>query len=256
MIIPKVFAWCGQVNVWFSTKLDLPDYLVWKGHWDEEDKVAVRSLVVDTVMWWSCAWVGKNNDLIAFTNQVHGSNFLFADWWWCVGDADALWTDVVWLPLVVQVADCVPVLIYVAWSKPMVCAVHVGWKWLAWCQMPHAWNHGIVHKVMKTLVSHWVSVEDMYVWVGPSICQDHYEFGSECKMYFDDTYILEGQKLHDKCFWVDVKGCVIDQLLAFGIRKNRLEISWLCTYEEDHLLYSFRRERGSGKRMYGVIGLI
>ena len=98
-------------------------------------------------------------------NQVHGDIVLEVTGPGAAGDADALVTREVGLPLAVRTADCVPVVIH---SDTSVAVVHAGWRGLA---------AGIVEQALEALAQDGGSPHRAAV--GPSIGPCCYEVGPE-----------------------------------------------------------------------------
>lgn len=88
-----------------------------------------------------------------------------------------------------------------------------------------------------------MSLQDVSVWMGPSICASCYEFGEEVKDLFDQKYRYEKQGKHR----LDVASCVYDQVRACGVPINNVERSLLCTACESDLLRSWRARKEQGR---------
>ncbi len=71
----------------------------------------------------------------AWMRQVHGGTVLTVSEPGPAGEADALTTSVVGLPLAVRSADCVPVVVH---ADKSVVVVHAGWRGLVAGVIPHA----------------------------------------------------------------------------------------------------------------------
>ena len=91
----------------------------------------------------------------------------------------------------------------------------------------------------------------MNVFVGPSISQMNYEVGKDVAVLFDQKYL----KLENGKIYLDVSGANVDMLLEFGIPKEQIEVSNLCSFAEKDLLHSYRRDGKQSGRSFGVIAL-
>jgi hypothetical protein len=91
----------------------------------------------------------------------------------------------------------------------------------------------------------------MIVYIGPSISQANYEVGNEFAEKFDRTYL---EPKGDK-YLLDTGRINYQILLDFGIPKNQIQKSDLCTYEFSTLLHSYRRDGNTSGRSLGVIAI-
>ena len=92
--------------------------------------------------------------------------------------------------------------------------------------------------------------ENLFAYIGPSICQSHYEVGAEVAEKFDERYL----QYSDGKILLDVAGRNYDMLIKSGVPAENIEKSDLCTFEEDYL-HSYRRDGKSSGRMLAVIML-
>jgi YfiH family protein len=172
--------------------------------------------------------------------QVHGSRVIhLADWRPDI-EADAAWTDRAGEVVVIQAADCLPILL-AARDASLVAGVHGGWRSLA---------AGIID---KTLTSLPVSGDELCAWIGPGICAGCYQVGSEVRSAFvDRDPVLAAAFQADGDRWrADLKWIAAQQLRAVGVE---VFDCGRCTFEETDTFYSFRREGQTG-RLASVIWL-
>jgi len=140
------------------------------------------------------------------------------------------------------VADCTPIFIYDKKNKVIV-AVHSGWQ---------GTESKILLKTLIKLQKDYSSIpESMIVYVGPSISQNNYEVGKEVADKFDQRFV----KPKVEKYLLDVGGINYQILLDFGIPKNQIQKSELCTYEFSSLLHSYRRDGNLSGRSLGVIAI-
>ncbi len=171
---------------------------------------------------------------IYFMNQSHGNEIVVVDEQsspsGAVFDGDGVVTDKANVALAVQVADCLPLLLY---SKSVVAAVHVGRK-------------GLLNKVALAALSQMQMMGDDQIKgvVGPHICGSCYEVDPE--MYSQITKehpATGGKKNHLNLF-----AGLADQL-------NEIKITDLgmCTKENPDY-FSHRADATLGRQV-GVISL-
>lgn len=155
-------------------------------------------------------------------------------------EADAIFTTQEKTPCGVLTADCIPILLCHPRGK-WVAAVHAGWRGLA---------KGILYACCQQLPDY----QRALAWIGPCICQHHYEVGKSVKHALAQLTVDCGQHFRPQKnilladagekFCVDLSGIAETQLQAIGIRaifKNRR-----CTYGDEHL-YSFRQDAQTGR---------
>ena len=187
-------------------------------------------------------YLGLSVDDVAFQKQIHSDTIKFVDKGGSVGESDALITKQKKLGLAISSADCTPIFIYDKENK-IIAAVHSGWRGTQKC---------ILKKVLKNLNHHFSSKpEDLLVYVAPSISQMNYEIGKEVAVLFDPIYL----KMENGKIFLDVQKANINMLYEFGIPKDNIEISTLCSYEEKNLLHSYRRDGKLSGRSLGIIAM-
>lgn len=178
----------------------------------------------------------------ASQKQIHSDIITYVDKPGSVGESDALFTDKRSIGLIVTVADCTPIFLFDTYNK-VIAAVHSGWR---------GTRQNILGKTINKLIQVYNSKpENIFAYIGASICQKCYEVGPEVAKQFDSKYLLPN---NDK-FLLDVRGNCYDTLLQSGIPKEQIEVSDLCTYEQKELLHSYRRDGKLSGRMMGVIAL-
>ncbi len=136
---------------------------------------------------------------------------------------------------VVLTADCLPLLLCNRQGN-QVAAVHVGWRGL--CQ----------HIITRALRRFTGPVNAILAWLGPHICQRHYEVGPEvlqaCTQHIGDvSQFLHTTRPAHAC--LDLGGLVRALLMRAGVsavyRANR------CTFGNQRLFYSYRRAAITGR---------
>lgn len=132
---------------------------------------------------------------------------------------DALYTNVKDIVLAVGMADCFPVVIYDPQSYKLS-IVHCGWK-------------SILGGVLENTIRAMEPISSgAYVYIGPGICKNCYQFN-------DDPYSIFPAK-HIDCNYVDLRGIIVDRLSHMGLSDMHIQDS--CT-KENLGLFSARRDR-------------
>lgn len=160
-----------------------------------------------------------------------------------IGDADALVTDAVELPLCVTLADCVPVVLHDA-RMGVLGLAHAGWG-------------GTVSRISSRTVEvmqarFGVEPDDLTAAIGPSIGPTRYEVGEDVlgrareafgpeAAAFIQPLSEDGKALFD--LWTANR---ID-LESAGLRSSQIEVAGIST--DDHLdeFYSHRVEARTGR---------
>lgn len=190
-----------------------------------------------------------NDATLVFAKQVHGNDVAV---WSGNGNvpedrgahntvpADALMTSRAGQALFIQVADCQAVLL-VDPVRRVVANVHAGWRGSI---------GNILGRTVFQMVHRFHSRPDqIFCGLGPSLgpcCAEFVNYRNEIP---DDYWPYRGAG--DRFdFW----RISVDQLLAVGLRRDHIEISNICTRCNQHLFYSYRGERHTG-RFAAVVGL-
>lgn len=156
---------------------------------------------------------------------------------------DAMMTDLPGVAIGVRTADCIPVLLYDP-VKKAAAAIHSGWK-------------GTVSKIISKTVSRMRTTYssqpyDLLAVIGPGICMDCFQVGEEVALKFkeagfdiDSLWAFRGPKTGNGMeggHHIDLKEACRQTLVESGLKNENIQISNLCSYEDNHLLYSARKE--------------
>jgi len=198
-------------------------------------------------------------DHLAFAIQVHGKAVLRVDGPskgdQAAGEADAMITDRPGIGLVCQTADCTPVLLFDP-KRRAVAAIHSGWR---------STVLDIMGETVQAMRREYASEPgDLVAAIGPSISAANYRVGPEVVAQFeavfaDTTGILPARDAEGGA-QLDVGEACRRQLIASGVRAEKIERSQLCTYAEESRLFSARRSHHRGESgvfggQAGIIGL-
>lgn len=162
---------------------------------------------------------------IASMNQTHSNVVSFVKSP-RVYDSDGIYTEKPKLGLVVQTADCMPILLI---DKKRIGAIHSGWRGL---------KNNIVEKAIKKF-----DVNQLSISIGPHAQSCCYEIKEDVKKYFNDY-----TEVRDDMFFLNMSQVLKDLSEEQGFQ---LEISSICTICNSS--YNSYRENKTSKRQFGVI---
>lgn len=166
-------------------------------------------------------------------------------------DVDGLITDVPGLTLVTFYADCVP-LYFLDPVRPAVGLSHSGWRGTA-ARMGRATLQAMAREF-------GTKPEDVLCCVGPSICRDCFEVGSEVAEAFKESFdrscwaeLLE-RKENGK-YQLDLWKANEIILLEAGVRPEHIQVTDLCTRCNPDFLFSHRFHGEKRGNMAAFLGL-
>ncbi len=179
---------------------------------------------------------------LQFLDQVHGVDVVRVgrNTTSRVPTADAMWTDEAGIALIIQTADCLPVM-FASRDDSVVGAAHAGWRGVA-CN--------VVQALLKSLP---VAPRELSVWMGPAITGRNYEVGDDVREAMN--LVVPNSVLDTACapsaipgkWWLDLVPIVTWQLESEGVDSNAITASGLCTFGEPERFYSYRREGRTGR---------
>ncbi len=153
---------------------------------------------------------------------------------------DALITKKPHQTLLIQTADCLPILICHRY-QPQIANIHAGWRGL---------DLGIIENTFAKLPD---SPKDYIAWIGPAICKDCYEVGLEFKEQFLQHHPELNEHFHQKKHWhFDLAGAAETLLKNLGV--SEIVQSQTCTFENTNL-FSYRRQKEHASRLATMIWL-
>lgn len=165
-------------------------------------------------------------------------------------ETDGLLTAESQVPLLIQVADCLPILL-VAPEVHAVGAVHAGWR---------GTQAEILRRAIERLCTEFgAEPEQIQVAIGPGIGFDHFEVGAEVAEAFAAQVDLKdlrvarpkGEKYH-----LDLVEINRRQALRAGLPAKAIWSLDRCTFSEPDVFFSFRRDAGVTGRLGGLIGWV
>ncbi len=159
-------------------------------------------------------------------------------------DTDAIITNQRNIPLMVMVADCIPLMLYDP-VRSVIAAVHAG---------RNGTFKAIASKTVQKMQEAFKSdPADILTAMGPAIHVCCYEVGADLaditRKSFGEKYIYD----REGSTYLDLQQLNFDQLTDAGVQPEHIEITPLCTAcNSDY--FSYRREGTTG-RFAGVIKL-
>ncbi|MBM4162043.1 MAG: peptidoglycan editing factor PgeF [Ignavibacteria bacterium] len=187
--------------------------------------------------------IGLDLTRAAFPLQCHSSKVKVAAEPGLYEECDALVTSMPDLPLVVTVADCLPIVLY-DYRRTALGLVHAGWKGTA---------ERITENAIRLMIQEFqTSTSHLIVYLGPSAGVCCYEVGPEVARQFPERVV---ERRAGKLY-LDLKQANLQQLLSWGVRREQIEISSYCTICHPELFHSYRRDREQSGRMMAVASLI
>lgn len=185
-------------------------------------------------------------------HQIHGakSRLIYQegrgalDWKSAIANCDSLFTESVKIPLLIQVADCAPVLL-VDREHHILAVVHAGWR-------------GAVAKIAaqtaRTMFLHSTTrFDDLKVGIGPCLCLDCFEIGPEVvesvQKIVPEAVVQnsEWQKPH-----LNLRLLIQRNLENIGVMPENIEIMNRCPKCENETFFSHRGQNGRAGR-FGLI---
>lgn len=174
--------------------------------------------------------------------QVHGVEVLRIDSQSdanSVRQADGLYTQCRHQALIIQTADCLPVLLCDEQGTE-IAALHAGWRGLA---------GGILQRGVAQFES---TPSRLLAWIGPAISVRHFRIGNDVKEQLisalpsghTDQLFATDPNNDDYCF-ADLVGLASAVLRSLGL--TRIFGGRYCSYEDSRRFYSYRRDKETGR---------
>jgi hypothetical protein len=166
-----------------------------------------------------------------------------------ISETDALITSQPGICICVQTADCVPILLYDP-IKAVVAAVHAGWRGTV---------SQILVKTIQTMQANFnTNPSDILIGIGPSISQDNYEVGADVIAQVKGQFVNHSDLLKTSKQGkakLDLWEANKTLALKADVLESQIEIMGLCSYQEQSLFYSARRDGADTGRMVSGIML-
>jgi len=154
-------------------------------------------------------------------------------------EVDASWTGQPGQALVIQVADCMPVLVTDK-SGSKIGAAHAGWRGLC---------SGVIHRLLQDMN---LAPKDALIWLGPCIGPEAFEVGPEVfNAFLASPFFLSADVDAAFCpgtgdrLFADLQLLARNYLRQFGYESVSCEPR--CTFSEPEVFYSYRRDGVTGR---------
>lgn len=183
--------------------------------------------------------------------QVHGAEVFDADHWQ-PGDeitrADASITTKTGRVLVIQTADCMPIVLLGA-DAQVLGVVHAGWRSLLL---------GVIENTIEAMQQK-VSAPITHVWIAPAIGASAFEVGAEVRegfLEFNSEYgaFFKAKRDESDKYYANLVGIANHKIL--GLMSSQavaqdcgIYFSGLCTYTLSDWFYSYRRNPQTGRQV-------
>ncbi|MCT7603526.1 peptidoglycan editing factor PgeF [Aliarcobacter butzleri] len=178
---------------------------------------------------------------LCYMNQIHSANVVVVDENSpkYIDNCDALITKTKNLPLMVMVADCIPILMFDE-VKGVIAAIHAG---------RNSTFLKISEITSKKMIEDFsCKTENIKVIMGPSIQKCCYEVNDELKNIVEKSFGKEFVFGNN----IDLQG--INKKLLENLGIKNIDISSICTKCSNKPFFSYRKEKNTG-RFAGVITL-
>jgi len=154
---------------------------------------------------------------------------------------DALVTDAAGLTLVVQTADCLPVLL-VDPVRRVVAAIHSGWRGTA---------ADICGAAVRRMAGDWgCDPADIRAAIGPGIQGCCYAVGDDLADRFAAQFYGSVIRRVNGRAHLDLRACVAAALRLAGVPPEQTDAAVLCTCCWGALFHSYRRQGDDAGRLY------
>ncbi len=191
----------------------------------------------------------------AMVNQVHGDGIrrvvkgdrLPMDG--VLGEGDALVSDVPRVPLMILVADCLPILFHDPVHRAIGLA-HAGWRGTV--------NHIGAKTLLRMQEEFGTQPADVKAALGPAIGSCCYEVGRDVADRFQEVFPWAGEVLagtEADRYKLNLEEANARQLLEVGVVPENLFRSGLCTIKRNDLFFSYRAE-ATPERPTGRVGAL
>lgn len=210
---------------------------------NNDRKVFSETIHIPLSQWVGCQQVHHANIVVVNEKDCGKGSLYFQD---AIDQADGLVTCAKNVLLTIYVADCVPIYFYDP-VKEIIGLVHAGWR-------------GTVQYIAGIMVQKMVSLgsdkKNIYVLIGPAISKNFYEIDESVISKIDTHFrkkVVTPTK--ENRYLLDLKAFNREILLQSGIFRHNINITTLCTYKDDDLFFSYRRDQGKTGRMLAYLGM-
>lgn len=239
IIYSEIFTQFPEITFGFSTKTGLDRKAPY--FFNMSKSVGDDPAIVDTNRETFFNQLGLKASKVILQKQIHSDIINIVNRNTELLESDGMITCEPGIGLGVSAADCVPLFIYDKMNR-IIAGVHSGWR---------GTREKILQKTVVRMKKEFSSIpENLFVFIGPCISVENYQVGEETASYFDkDVLVYKDSKVY-----LDLKKANFNMLKEESIPEKNIEISRLCTFNEDYL-HSYRREGEKSGRALGVISI-
>lgn len=131
--------------------------------------------------------------------------------------------------IIVRTADCIPICLYDN-QNHVSALVHAGWR---------SANMNILSKTIDSMKRDFMSqTEDIIMVLGPGLQKNSFEVQED---FFDNFNLCPYIEKIDTKLCLDLSMFLQDEAISNGILEHNIVNSGICSYENNDLLYSYRR---------------
>jgi len=182
-------------------------------------------------------------------NQVHSNNVHIIDKksnLTKIPTCDALITQEKNIPLMVMVADCIPILVYDP-IQEVIAVVHAG--------RAGVFNEIIVKTINTMQDTFGTNTNDLRIVLGPSIRACCYEVGHEIKEEAARLNYQYSIKESKGIYYLDLISIVSKQLQNLEVQNKNIDVSHYCTSCNNNIFFSYRADSNITGRFSGLLML-
>ena len=96
-------------------------------------------------------------------------------------------------------------------------------------------------------------MQSLSMVIGPGLSQEHFEVGPEFSDKFSADFLMPLQSSDRYLF--DNNAYLRDTAIRLGVPAHQIETLPYCSFRDENLFYSHRRDGGTTGRMMSVIGI-
>ncbi len=146
-------------------------------------------------------------------------------------EGDTLITNNLNTPMIIKVADCIPILIYDKENK-VLALVHSGWKGTL--------NNITIKTINKMTEKFNSNIENLSIYIYPSIRKCHFEVEYDVYSLFTDKFsnIDKYTIKNNNKYNIDMHSIIKEELNNIGI--NNITDTNICTYCNNNIYHSYR----------------
>ena len=198
-----------------------------------------------------CKYLKVSKENIISPVQTHSSNIKIAKKGQTYPDTDALIVEDKDIAVLLNFADCTPVIIYDEILN-IGAITHAGWRGTA---------SKICVKTVDFMIKNYHSnPKNMTALIGPAISMKNYQvqedvykkISNSLENQYNDYYSYDSKT--DK-YNIDLKTVNFHQLVEAGLDNKRIDKCDYCTYDSNDIFFSYRKENGITARHSAILKL-